>query len=57
MSHGPSIMNYQLSISRHRATFEFLPSLSITRIEWSRGTHYTVCASLFTYSLMIDWDQ
>ena len=49
-------MNYQLSLSHHRLTWEFLPSLSVTRIEWSRGTHYTVCASLFTWSIMIDWD-
>lgn len=46
-----------MTISHHRLTFEFLPSLSVTRIEHERGTHYTVCASLFTYSIMFDWDQ
>ena len=45
-----------VTLSHHRLTWEFLPSLSITRIEHERGTHYTVCASLFTWSIMLDWD-
>lgn len=46
-----------MTIIRHRLTWEFLPSLSITRIDTERGTHYTVCASLFIYSIMWDWDS
>lgn len=46
-----------MTISHHRLTWEFLPSLSLTKIEWQSRWHYTLCLSFATYSVTWDWDQ